>query len=329
MIAKRAIPLVVVAIVACTVQPIIPATAQTYPSRPITIIVPFAAGGGNDVITRTIAQRLRPELGQNVIVENVTGANGSIGVGRVARAAGNGYALVAGSWNTFVANGAVYPLSYNLVDDFVPIALVAFQPLFITAKKAMPADDLKALVAWLKANPDKASAANAGVGSLQHVAALDFQKQTETRFAVVPYRGGAPAMHDLVAGQIDLMLDTAADVVEHVRAGNIKAYAVTAKSRSAAAPGIPTVDEAGWPGLYFSSWQAFFAPKTTPKDAIATLNAAIMVALADPTVRQRLAEIGQEIYPREQQTPEALAALQKAEIEKWWPIIKAAGIKGE
>jgi tripartite-type tricarboxylate transporter receptor subunit TctC len=215
------------------------------------------------------------------------------------------------------------------VDDFASIALVAFQPLFITAKKATPADDLKALVAWLKANPDKASAGTSGVGSLQHVAALDFQKQTDTRFAVVPYRGGGPAIHDLVAGQIDLMLDTAGDVVEHVRAGNIKAYAVTAKSRSAAVPGIPTVDEAGLPGLYFSNWAAFFAPSATPKNVIAKLNAAIMIALADPTLRTRLADIGQEIPPREQQTPEALRALQKAEIEKWWPIIKAAGIKAE
>ena len=193
----------------------------------------------------------------------------------------------------------------------------------------MPADDLKGLVAWLKANPDKASAGTTGVGSSLHVAALDFQKQTDTRFAVVPYRGGGPAMLDVVAGQIDLMLDTAADVVEHVRAGRIKAYAVMANSRSAAAPGIPTVDEAGLPGLYFSQWQAVFAPKATPKEAIAKLNAAFVAALADPTVRQRLADIGQEIPPLHQQTPEALGALQQAEIEKWWPIIRAAGIKAE
>jgi tripartite-type tricarboxylate transporter receptor subunit TctC len=305
------------------------AGAQAYPTRPITIVVPFAAGGGNDVTARILAQRLGPALGQNVIVENVTGANGSIGVSRVARGAGDGYTLVSGSWNTFVANGAVYALSYNLVDDFAPIAPVVFQPLFITSKKVMPADDLKALVAWLKANPDKASAGTSGVGSLQHVAALEFQRQTGTRYAIVPYRGGGPAIHDLVGGQIDLMLGVAADVVEYVRAGSIKAYAVTAKGRSAAAPGIPTVDEAGLPGLYFSSWQAVFAPKTTPRDAIAKLNAAIIVALADPTVRQRLAEFGLEIPVREQQTPEALSALQKADIEKWWPIIKAAGIKAE
>ena len=305
------------------------ARAQSYPTRPITIIVGFAAGGGADVIARTIAQRLRPELGQSVIVENVTGANSSIGIGRVARAAGDGYTLAMGSWSSFVANSATYSLSYDLIDDLAPVALVAIQPLIVTAKKAVPADDLTGFVAWLKANPDKASAGTPGVGSQQHIAALEFQKQTGTRFTIVPYRGGAPALHDLVAGQIDLTLATAADSVEHVRGGSIKAFAIMAKSRSPAAPNIPTVDEAGLPGLYFSNWAAFFAPSATPKNVIAKLNAAIMIALADPMVRTRLADIGQEIPPREQQTPEALRALQKAEIEKWWPIIKEAGIRAE
>jgi tripartite-type tricarboxylate transporter receptor subunit TctC len=305
------------------------AWAQAYPARPITLVVPFPAGGGADAIARTVAERMRASLGKPVIVENVTGANGSIGVGRVARAAGDGYTLVTGSWSTFVANGAVYDLPYNLLDDFVPIALVATQPLLIVAKNAVPANDLKGFIAWLKENPGKASAGTSGVGSVQHLAAIDFQNKTGTRFAIVPYRGGAPSLQDLVAGQIDLLLSPVADCLEQVRAGRIKALAVMAKDRLAAAPAIPSVDEAGFPGLDFSQWQAFFAPKAAPSDAIAKLNAAVAVALADATVRQRLTDLGQEVPPVEMQTQGALGALQKADIGKWWPIIKAAGIKAE
>jgi tripartite-type tricarboxylate transporter receptor subunit TctC len=305
------------------------AKAQTYPTRPITIVVPFAAGGGADAIARIIAERVRAHLGQTVIIENVTGAGGTIGVGRVARTAGDGYTLVMGSWSTFVANGAIYALPFNLLNDFEPVALVAIQPILIVAKKSVPANDLKGLIAWLKANPDKASAATTGVGSAQHVAAIYFQNKTDTRFAFVPYRGGAPAIQDLVGGQIDLMFATAADSVEQINAGNIKSYAVMDNNRLPAVPSIPNVDEAGLPAVHFSQWGALFAPKGTPKDAIAKLNATIAIALDDPAVRQRLGGLGLDIPPRDQQTPEALGAFRKAEIEKWWPIIKAANIRGE
>jgi tripartite-type tricarboxylate transporter receptor subunit TctC len=303
--------------------------AQTYPSRPITIVVTFPAGGGADVVGRVLAELMRVILGQPVVIENVTGANGSIGVDRVARAAGHGYTLILGSSTTFVANGVAYARRYNLLTDFEPIALVTTQPSLIVAKKIMPADDLKGLIAWLKANPGKASAGTNGVGSPQHVAAIFFQSNTATRFAFVPYRGGAPAFQDLVAGQIDLIFATASDAVQQVRSGSVKAYAVMAKTRLTELPDVPTADEAGLAGFYFSSWFALWAPARTPKDIIAMLNAAAVDALANPMVRSRLADIGQEIFARDQQTPEALGAFHKAEIEKWWPILKAANIKGE
>jgi tripartite-type tricarboxylate transporter receptor subunit TctC len=303
--------------------------AQAFPSRPITMVVPFPAGGGADAIGRMLAERMRVSLGQPVVIENVTGAAGSVGVGRIARAANDGYTLGLGTWGTFVANGVAYALRYNLFTDFEPIALVATQPMLIVAKKGMPANDLKGLIAWLKANPDKASAGTNGVGSPQQIAAIYFQSKTDTRFAFVPYRGGAPALQDLVAGQIDLIFAAAADASEQIRGGSIKAYAVMAKARLAKVPDIPTVDEAGLPGVYFSTWFGFWAPARTPKDIIATLNAAAVEALATPTVRAGFADIGQGIVARDQQTAEGLAAFHKAEIEKWWPIIKAAGIRAE
>ena len=305
------------------------ARAQVYPTRPIMMIVPFPPGGGADGIARIVAERMRVALGQPVIIENVGGANGSIGVGRAARSAGDGYTLVIGLWNTHVANGALYTLSYDVMKDFEPISLFASNPHLIVAKKTMPADDLKGLIAWLKANPEKASQGHPGVGSPGHVSGVLFQNISGTRFQFVPYRGGGPAMQDLVAGQIDMMIEPPTASLPQVRAGTIKAYAVTANSRMAAAPDIPTVDEAGLPGLYLSNWYALFAPKGTPKNVIDRLNAAVGDALADPAVRSRLAEQGQELPTREQQTPAALVALQKTEIEKWWPIIKAANIKGE
>ena len=304
------------------------AWAQAYPTRPVTMVVGFAAGGGADVIARTIAERMRVSLGQRVLIENVTGASGGIGVGRVARAAADGYTLSVGSLTTHVFNGAAYPLQYDVVKDFEPIALGPLHPLLIVAKKSMPADDLKGLVAWLKNNPDKASAGTSGVASVQHLAAIDFQNKTGTRFAIVPYRG-VLAIQDLLAQQIDLIFATTPDSIEQARAGNIKAYAVTAKSRLGAAPDIPTVDEAGLSGFYVSNWNALFAPKGTPSSIIAKLNQAVVDALGDAAVRRRLADLGEELPPREQQAPEALRGLQRAEIEKWWPIIKAAGIKGE
>jgi tripartite-type tricarboxylate transporter receptor subunit TctC len=305
------------------------AAEQVYPSRPITMIVPFAAGGPTDTIARILAEHMRVSLDQPVILENVTGAAGSIGVGRVARAAGDGYTLVIGVWGTHVLNGAIYPLQYDLLKDFEPISLLASNPMVIVAKKAMPAKDLMELIAWLKANPDKASAGTTGTGGASHVAAILFQKETGTRFQFVPYRGLAPAMQDLVAGQIDMMIDNPATSLPQARAGTIKAYATTAKARLAAAPDIPTADEAGLPGFNVSQWTALWAPKGTPKDIIAKLNAAVVESLADKNVLARLADLGQSIPPRDQQTPESLGAYQKAEIEKWWPIIKEANIRVE
>ena len=305
------------------------AFAQGFPSRPITIIVPFAAGGPTDVIARTLAQHMRISLGQSVVVENVAGANGNIGVGRVARAAPDGYTIGIGHWSTHVVNGAVYPLPYDLIKDFEPLSLIAINSYLIVAKNAVPANDLKGFIAWLKANPDKALEGTAGAGSPQHVSGVFFQSATGTRFQFVPYRGAAPALQALMGGEIDMIIDDPTSSLPQVRAGRIKAFAVTSKTRLAAAPDIPTVDEAGLPGFYFSRWHGLWAAKATPKEVVAKLNAAIVAALADPQVRAKLSDLGQEIFPREQQTPEALATLQKADIEKWWPIIKAAGIKAE
>ena len=301
--------------------------AQDYPARPITVVVPFPAGGPSDTLVRILGEQMRGTLGQPIVIENVAGASGSIGVGRVARAAPDGYTLILGSWVTHVVNGVVYALKYDVVNDFEPISLIATNPLLIVAKKATPADKLSELIAWLKANPDKATQGTTGAGSALHVAGVFFQKETGARLPFVAYRGGALAMQDLVSGQIDMMIDVAANSLPQVQAGSIKAYAVTDKRRLAAAPTIPTVDEAGLPGLYVSIWFALWAPKGTPKDMVAKLNAAVAGALADGTVRQRLADLGQEIAPREQQTPEALGAFHKAEIERWWPIIRAANIK--
>jgi tripartite-type tricarboxylate transporter receptor subunit TctC len=287
------------------------AEAQTYPTRPITII----------------AERMRGALGQPVIVENVSGAAGTIGVGRVARAAPDGYTISLGPWNSHVVTGAIYSLQWDLLKDFEPVAVIADNPAVIVSKSAAPATNLKELIAWIKANPDKLSAGTSGVGAATHVAGILFQKLTATHFQFVPYRGSGPALQDLVAGQIDLMFDQVANAMPQARAGKIKAYAVTAKARASVAPDVLTVDEAGLPDFYISVWHGMWAPKGTAKDVLDKLNAAVVETLGDPTVQGRLRDLGQEIPPREQQTPQGLDALQKADIEKWWPIIKAAGIK--
>ena len=304
------------------------AQAQNYPSRPVTIVVPFAAGGPTDTIARVMGERMRASLGHTVVIENVTGAAGSIAVGRVARAAADGYTIGIGHWGTHVVNGVTYTLQYDLLKDLAPVALLASTPSLIVSKSAVPARDLKELIAWLKANPGKAAQGSGGAGSAAHIHGVFFQQKTDTRFQHVPYRGAAPAMQDLIGGQIDLMIDQVSNSLPHARTGKIRAYAVTAKTRLDSGPDIPTVDEAGLPGFHTSVWHALWAPKATPNDVIATLNAAVVEALTDPKVRHRLvADLGQDIPPRAEQTPQALGAFHKAEIEKWWPVIKAAKLK--
>jgi tripartite-type tricarboxylate transporter receptor subunit TctC len=303
------------------------ASAEAYPSRPIAMIVPFPAGGPTDTIARIVSEPMSTFLGQPIVIENVTGAAGTIGAGRVARATPDGYTLCVGFLGTHVLNGAIYSLQYDVVKDFEPIALLASNPQLIVAKKAIPAKDLKEFIAWLKANPEKATQGTAGVGSPSHVSGVYFQRASGTTFQFAQYRGAAPAMQDLVGGHVDLMFDQPPNSLPHVRDGNIKAFAVTAKVRLASAPDIPTVDEAGLPGFYISVWSGVWAPKATPQHVISKLNAAVVNALANPAVQRWLADLGQEAPARDKQTPGALAAFQKAEIEKWWPIVKSMNLQ--
>jgi tripartite-type tricarboxylate transporter receptor subunit TctC len=306
------------------------ATAQVYPSRPISIIVPYPPGGPVDTVARVVTDHMRASLGQPFVVENVSGAGGSIAVGRVARAAPNGYTIGIGDVGTYVLNGAVYPLPYDLLTEFEPVALLVSSPLLVLARNTMPAKDLKELIAWLKANHDKVSQGYIGSGTLSHLCGLYMQTTIAAQWTFVPYRGAAPAMQDLASAQIDVMCAApGGSSLPLARSGQIKAYAVMAPARLTNAPEIPTADESGLPGFHLSFWQALWAPKGTPKDMIATLNAAAVAALADPDVRSKLADLGQVIPPPSEQTPEALSALRKAEADKWWPIIKAAGIKPE
>jgi tripartite-type tricarboxylate transporter receptor subunit TctC len=303
--------------------------AQTFPSRSITLIVPFAAGGPTDVLARILAEHMRGTLGQTVLIENVTGASGAIAGLRTARAAPDGYTLTIGHWGTHVLNGAVTTLQYDVLNDFEPVALVGNGPQLIIGKPKLPAKDLRELIGWLKDNSNKATAGTAGPGSGAHVAGVFFQNLTDTSFAFVPYRGAGPALNDLMAGQIDIMFDQATNSLPQVRGGTVKAFAVTSRTRLASAPDIPTVDEAGVPGLYIAYWHAIWAPKNTPADVVAILNAALRVALADPAVQRRFLELGQETPPPEKQTRAALKEHQTAEIAKWWPIVKAANIRAE
>lgn len=305
------------------------AFAQGYPNKAVTMVVPFAAGGPTDTLARIFAAALQQRLGQTVVVENTTGAAGTIGTGRVARAAPDGYTLGIGHWSTHVVNGAIYPLTYDLLNDFAPVSLIASNPQLLVARKTIPAKDLTELVAWVKANQDKISAGTAGAGAASHVSGVYFQTVTNTKFNFIPYRGTGPALQDLVAGNIDLMFDQAASALPQVRNGNVRAFAVTAKNRLTSEPNIPTVDEAGMPNFYIAVWHALWFPKGTPKDIVMKMNATVRDVLADPAVRKRLVELGQDIPAVDQQTPEALYAYHKAEIEKWHPIIRAANIKPE
>lgn len=324
------VPILVLALTCASLLGRSTALAQPYPARSITLIVPYGAGGPLDTLTRIVSERMRISLGQSLVIENVTGASGTVGVGRAVRAAPDGYTVSVGNWPTHVVNGATFALQYDLLRDFEPVALLSSNPYVIVARKNLPAKDLKELIAHLKANPESLTQGTGGPGSGQHISGLYFQKVTGTSLRFVPYRAGSSdIMKDLVGGHIDLTFDQAISALPYARSGDVKAYAVTAGTRLSAAPDIPTIDEAGAPGVYISTWSGLWVPKGTPKDVIDKLTVAAMEALADPTVRQRLAELGQVVPPREQQTAEWLAAYHKAEIEKWWPIIKSGNIKVE
>jgi tripartite-type tricarboxylate transporter receptor subunit TctC len=303
--------------------------AQEYPSRPISMIVPFPAGGATDNVARFLAEKIRAILGQPVVIENVAGAAGSLGVGRAARSAPDGYTLSIGTSTTHMLTGGLYALPFDLLRDLEPVIEIGSEPLLIVGRKGLPADDLKGLIAWLKANPDKATVGIAGVGATGHLAGISFQKETGTRFQFVPYRGNAPAMQDLLAEQIDFMIEPASNFQGLLGSGSVKPFAITGKKRLASSPNIPTADEAGLPGFFASLWYGLWVPKGTSKDIVAKLNATMSQVLADPKVKQRFAELGIEITPINQQSPEALRALQKTEAERWWPIMKASNIKPE
>jgi tripartite-type tricarboxylate transporter receptor subunit TctC len=301
--------------------------AETYPSRPLTLIVPFPAGGPTDTLARILSERMRVSLGQPIIIETVTGAGASLGVVHAAQAAPDGYTLIIGNWTSHVGAGAMYPAARDALAELAPVSLISATPLMIVGKNGLAAKNAGELIAWLKANPGRASAATIGAGSAAHVCLLYFQDKTGTRFQLVPYRGGAPVMQDLVAGQIDMFCAEASQTLPFLRGGKIKAFAVMSKKRWPGAPEVPTMDEVGVSGMYISFWNGMWVRRGTPADIVAKLTAAVVDALADPTVQQRLAELGHVIATRDEQTPEALAAFHKAEIEKWWPIIKAANIK--
>ena len=305
------------------------AAAQPYPSRVITIVVPLPAGGATDTLTRVIADNMRTTLGQAIVIENVPGAGGTLGIARVVRAAPDGYTLGVGNWAAYVAASATYPVRYDVLNDLEGVAKLADTPLWMVARKSLPVQSLKGLIGWLRDNPDKASAGIVGLGSGGHICGLSFQNATGTRYQFVPYKGGVLAIQDLVAGHIDLMCDMAANSLPQARAGTIKPIAVMSNARWFAAPDVPTAQESGMPGLALSLWHGMSAPKSTPGEIIARLNGAVVKALADPAVQQRYADQGQEIPPPEQQSPEGFRAFHRAEIEKWWPIIKAANVKNE
>jgi tripartite-type tricarboxylate transporter receptor subunit TctC len=305
------------------------ARAENYPSRPITAIVPFAAGGPSDAMMRILGERMKTTLGQAILIENVTGAGGSIGVGRAVRSPPDGYTLSFGHLGTHVANGAIYKLGYDLVADLEPVVLLPSNPMVVVTKNAVPAKSLGELLAWLRSRPTPAAAGTAGAGSGSHIAGLYFESITGIKLQYVPYRGTAPALNDLVAGQIDLIVDQTSNSINQIRAGTIRAYAVTDEKRVESAPDIPTTDEAGLPGFHMTLWSGLWVPKGTPTEIVAKLNAAAVEALNDPTVRKQLENLGLQMPPQDQMAPQALGTWQKAEIAKWWPMIKAADVKVE
>ena len=305
------------------------ALAENYPSRPITIIVPFAAGGPSDAMSRILAERMKTTLGEAILIENVTGAGGSIGVGRAVHSAPDGYTIGFGHLGTHVANGAIYKLGYDLVADLEPVVLLPSNPMIIVSKNAVPAKSLKELLAWLKSRPAPPTAGTAGAGSGSHIAGLYFESVSGIKLQYVPYRGTAPAMNDLVAGQIDLIVDQTSNSISQVRAGTIRAYAVTDEKRVESAPDIPTTDEAGLPGFHMTLWSGLWLPKGTPKEIVTRINAAAVEALNDPAVKKQLENLGLQMPPKDQLSPQALGDWQKAEIAKWWPMIKAANVKVE
>jgi tripartite-type tricarboxylate transporter receptor subunit TctC len=306
-----------------------PASADNYPSRPIVLVVPLSVGGSTDVIGRLMAEGMRKVLNQTIVVENTSGAGGTIGVNRVVRATPDGYTMLIGQWGTNVATGAIYNLKFDLLMDLQPIGLIATQPFLIVSRGSMPANNLKELIAWIRANPDKATQGNSGIGSPSHVSGILFQKAINSPIQMIPYRGAGESTQAIVSGQIDLLLNTPAVSMAQMKAGQVKVFAVAAKRRLAIAPDIPTTDEAGLPGFYFTFWHAFWVPKGTPKDVVAKLNAALRTTLADTEIRAKLTALAQDIFPPDEQSPEALTKFQGEEIEKWWPIIKTANIKVE
>jgi tripartite-type tricarboxylate transporter receptor subunit TctC len=305
------------------------AAAEDFPSHQITMVVPFSAGGPTDAMARIMTERMRVTLGQSFVIENVTGAGGSLGVGRVVRAAPDGYTVSIGHLGTHVANGAIYKLGYDLVTDLEPVVLLPSNPMIFVSKTAVPAKSLGELLTWLKARPNPPATGTAGAGSASHIAGLYFESVTGIKLEFVPYRGTAPAMNDLVAGQIDLMIDQTSNSIAQVRAGTIRAYAVTDDKRVVSAPDIPTTDEAGLSGFHMTLWSGLWVPKGTPKNIIAKLNAAAVDAMNDPEVQKKFENLGLEMPPKDQLAPDALGAFQKAEIAKWWPMIKAADVKVE
>src|ERR1700676_1930928 len=303
--------------------------AQPYPARNLTMMVPFPAGGATDTLARYLGEQMRGILGQSIIIENIAGAAGSIGVGRAVRAPADGYTLSIGTSTTHMLTGGLYALPFDLLKDLEPIIEIGSEPLLIVGRNSLPANDLRGLIAYLKANPDKASVGIAGVGATGHLAGISFQKKTATRFQFVPYRGNAPAMQDLLAEQIDFMIEPSSNFKSLVGAGSVKPYAITGRTRLPSSPDIPTADEAGVPNFFASLWYGLWVPKDTPKDIIAKLNAIMVQVLADPSVQKRLDELGIKITPLARQSPEALRGFQKAEAERWWPIIKASNLRAE